>query len=101
MATAVELSATATPRTMLSATGYPNAAASSPTTPAVIPTWRPPPINAVRHKCLNSLSENSMPRVNISSTTPISAKSVITGSSLCSPVSHSSPKFPMSTPLSR
>ena len=41
-----------------------------------------------------------MPSVNISSTTPISAKLVITGSSLSSPVAHSSPKFPISTPLS-
>ena len=97
----MELSATATPSTMLSATGNPQALANKPTIPAVTPTCKPPPISAVRHKCFNSLSENSMPSVNISSTTPISAKLVITGSSLAKPVAHSNPKFPISTPLNR
>ncbi len=80
IATAVELSATAIPRTMLSAAGNPNAEAVRPMITAVIPTWTPPPIKAMRHRCLSSANENSTPSVNISNTTPIAANSEITGS---------------------
>jgi hypothetical protein len=101
IATAVELSATAMPRMTLSAAGNPNAAAVRPVISAVLPTCTPPPIRAVRHKCLSSANENSTPSVNISSTTPISANWAISGSPLSVPVSHSNPTLPINTPLSR
>ena len=101
IATAVELSATASPSTMLSTGGNPNAAATNPAPAAVIPTCRPPAASAVRHMWRSSVRENSMPSVNINSTTPISARFWITGSERSIPVSHNNPVLPINTPLSR
>ena len=72
--------------------------AAAPVTKAVSATCAPPPISAALRKCLSSLRENSIPSVNISSTTPVSAKASIRSLNP-SPPSHSiSPEFAAATP---
>ena len=100
MLTAVELSAMATASTAACGPVIPKANASPAVKPPVSATCKPPPSIAALRRCFNSLSENSMPRVNISSVTPVSASTVI--SSKLSPPSHCSrPEFAAATPQAK
>src|SRR5688572_22555047 len=97
MAIAVLLSATSIPSRIATGSRRPNALAAAVVAPSVSETWSAPPVRRKVRTRDSSSTENSMPTVNRSRMTPISASA-----STCSTPSMSpNPNGPQSSPVTR